>query len=478
MYKRELKKTTKQEEFKTLLEIPQHFNSAKVYLVGGIVRDVLSSRESDDYDFVVTGVLLDKLEAYLRNLGDVNLVGKSFGVLKFRPTDGQITFDLSLPRTEVSTKVGGYKDFDVQYDPALSITDDLSRRDFTINAMAYDIINNDLIDPYNGQKDLRNKIIRTVEKPRDRFREDYSRILRGIRFACQHKMKIEPKTWQAMKDEMHHVFASNIVPPEIIGDEFLKAYAADPYKWFELAEESKLLPLILPEVNLAKKTKQDEAWHSEGNVYEHTKLVVSKLMPYHSLELKLGALFHDVGKVLTIKTPEKDGVSKIQYHEHTDVGGELTAKIAKRLRFPNSLKDYVVWLVENHHLFSSGSVYEMRPNTIYKYFIKDPDRGDDLLELYRLDSLGAVYDGQKKDLQNQKEVAVYVNKMRAAFAKAKTQSIRHLISGEDIMQEFGLESGPEVGKVLDKAEEYVLRYVTKNRKEPSKKKIIDYLRNR
>ncbi len=462
-------------DFKALLEIPDRFPKAEVFLVGGIVRDLLIKRKSEDYDFMVTGVALGPLAKYLQEKGQVNLVGKNFGVLKFRPKNSVLTFDLSLPRTEFSTKDGSRRDFSVQYDPALSVEEDLQRRDFTINAMAFNIRTKKLIDPFNGQQDLKKRLIRAVGKPKERFREDYSRILRAIRFACQLNMEIEKNTWAELKKLVANVFASEMVPQEIIGTEFLKSFDANPAKWWVLAESARIMPLLFPELEQCKGIEQDEDWHGEGDVYEHTKLIVSKLTPQTPLSLKLACMFHDLGKALTIKTPEKDGTDRISYYEHTEVSGDLIKAIARRWRWDGKLRDQVAWLAIHHHLFSSGDIYQMRPSTIYKYFVAEPEQGNWLLELYRLDTLASLYVNQKKDLKKQQAIASYVNEMRAAFARSKTQSIKHLINGEDIIKYFSLEAGPQVGERLDQAEEYVLRYVTKYRQEPEKDKILKYL---
>src|SRR3989339_281163 len=191
-------------EFGFLSDLLEKFPQAEVYLVGGAVRDIILDRETKDFDFVIGNVKADELEKFLAGLGEVNLVGKSFGVFKFVPTGFHVgdnnfeALDIALPRTEVAGMSGGYKDFEVQSDPSLPIEDDLGRRDFTINALAWDIKNKKLIDEFSGVKDLEQSIIRAIGDPEQRFQEDYTRMLRAVRFSCQLGFKIESKTLKAI----------------------------------------------------------------------------------------------------------------------------------------------------------------------------------------------------------------------------------------------------------------------------------------
>jgi tRNA nucleotidyltransferase/poly(A) polymerase len=218
--------------------------NADLYLVGGAVRDALLGRRMKevDFDFVVGGMSSDLLETWLQSRGDVSLVGQHFGVYKFMPKGfhhPDIQFiDIALPRTEAvaSGSLGGYRDFDIQSDPNLSIETDLARRDFTINAMAWDVREKRLIDPFNGQADLTRKIIRAVGNPTERFTEDLSRILRGLRFAAELDFTIEEETGRAMKNLLPRMNGQRevdgkleyVVPRETVGIELAKALCRNP----------------------------------------------------------------------------------------------------------------------------------------------------------------------------------------------------------------------------------------------------------
>jgi len=191
-----------------------------IYEVGGIVRDRLLGRKgvAHDRDYLVTGIQYENLSKILKPYGQVNLVGRSFGVIKFsqKHNDDFVTFDISLPRTEFSTGTG-HKDFEVNYNPDLNIEDDLSRRDFTVNAMAWDLESNSLIDPLNGKSDLDAGVIKIVY-PKS-FKDDPLRLLRAVQFAARFNFKIDPDTYQHMCDNASMI---TTVSPERIAEELNK----------------------------------------------------------------------------------------------------------------------------------------------------------------------------------------------------------------------------------------------------------------
>ena len=207
-------KLRRNKAFAFLWQLQKKYPKAEVYLVGGAVRDaLLGVAEIKDYDFVVRNVKAKELQKFLARLGKVNLVGKNFGVLKFAPksvSTGKLeAFDIALPRTERAIKKSGaHRDFKIYSSPTLSIEKDLQRRDFTINAMAFDLQKKELIDLFNGVKDLQKKVIRTVGKADERFKEDLARVLRALRFSCQLGFKIEAKTWLSVKKLVKHVSMS------------------------------------------------------------------------------------------------------------------------------------------------------------------------------------------------------------------------------------------------------------------------------
>lgn len=188
----------------------------KIYSVGGAVRDEFLGKESKDLDILITGVPFEQLEQILGKYGVVNAVGKSFGVLKFKPKDATEDIDIAIPRTEKATGEGGHQGFDVSSDHALPIEKDLERRDFTINAIAKDAEGN-IVDPFGGQEDLKNKIIRIVNP--EAFSDDPLRMLRAVQFASRFGFTIEPNTMKIIQENAGKV---QEIAPERILTEFDK----------------------------------------------------------------------------------------------------------------------------------------------------------------------------------------------------------------------------------------------------------------
>ncbi len=493
----------RKKSFFFLKKLKKKYPQAQIYLVGGAVRDLLLFRSTEDYDFVISNIPLDILKNFLTQNGNVNLVGQAFGVLKFIPDEAESrhVFDIASPRKDFSFRTGGYKDVRTQNDPNLSIEDDLSRRDFSINAMAIEINSNflkknTLIDPYGGYKDLKQKIIKSVGKPEERFKEDYSRILRGIRFACQlgdfpakgelaSGWEIENMTWQAMKGKMSCLLSpeKQIVPYEVIAKEFLKAFAFNPLKAFDLYKKSTAFQKLIPELLKMEGCLQPNNWHSEGDVWTHTHLALRNLYSSKfyqqfktkkfSLELILSVLFHDIGKPYTIQTPEKDKTDRIRFNEHDTVGGEITRKICQRLKLSSPEKigvniDNIVWLVSHHMLLSQGRVKKMKASTIEKYFFNPQKPGLDLLKLSFVDISATVPPSGKPNFSDFNEMIERINFLKSQNQKykRKPQNLPQLlVNGNEVMREFNLPPSPYIGKLLHLVREEQLNGRIKNKQE-------------
>lgn len=380
-----------------LRDFKQTLPDAEMYLVGGCLRDAAIDRESKDLDFVVKNVAPDKLQETLSSLGNVVLVGRNFGVFKFRPQGlEQYEFDIALPRTEHAFGTGGYRDVETQSNPTLPLEHDLARRDFTINALAYDIKEKTILDPYYGLDDLKKKIIRTVGESRERFQEDYSRLLRALRFVCVIDGVIEEKTAQALKDflpkinerknldngeivtdEVRQVIPDNwqyILPAELITQELVKTLMANPKRFWEIYQKYNLWPKLIPDFAEMKGCEHKSQWHREGDVYNHMALVldavndkrVQKFLngkPLHP-DVYVAALFHDLGKpkaVIEISTGR-------HFYGHEQISAKRWQEIQKILPFGVAGVDIdvVQKLVANHMQFND--VKPMQKKTILKYY--------------------------------------------------------------------------------------------------------------
>jgi tRNA nucleotidyltransferase (CCA-adding enzyme) len=238
----------------------------EIYAVGGAVRDEFLGKESKDLDIIIRNIPEEQLVKILAKYGTVNPVGKSFAVMKFRPKNSDEIIDIALPRTEVSTGEG-HKDFEITADYRLPIEKDLERRDFTINAIAKDMQGN-IIDPFDGQEDLTNKIIR-VTHPKSFF-DDPLRMLRAVQFASRFGFKIEPETYQMIKDNAGRIKS---VAKDRVQEELSKIVEkGDPFTGAQLLQDSGLLSQMTG-VNVPPFTN-DEKWQNVRTLAEFVYMLV------------------------------------------------------------------------------------------------------------------------------------------------------------------------------------------------------------
>lgn len=478
-----------QPQLKFLKQIKKKFSAAEIFLVGGGARDILLKRPFKDYDFVIKNVAPADLQNFLKKIGQVNLVGKHFGVFKFRvrvknkkklKSASNIDIDIALPRSEAGWGTGRHQDFTVQVNHNLDIVQDLQRRDFTVNAMAYDIFKNKIIDPFGGELDLKNKTIRAVLDPKKRFKEDFSRLMRAIRLAIVLNFKIEKKTWQAIKTLNKKL---NQIPKELIASELKKMLEQAPVKALNLLAESKILEVFLPEIFAMKGCVQPKNYHSEGDVWAHTKLALSVLEKKNKkrpldIELALGVLFHDIGKPLARQIEKNrssdkipadsrpasvkpasaeltDQNRKISFKEHDIKGAELFAKIAKRLKLENSgiNIDEIKFLIRSHMLIFSGDPAKMKNTTLEKYFLKNKKQGKNLLKLIEIDALATIPEkNQLSDLSCLRLIKKRIQQIKN-LSPNKQQSPKPLLNGNEIMQILHLKPSPKIGRILNNLRE-------------------------
>lgn len=416
----------------------------RMYEVGGTVRDrLLAGRPmSVDRDFLVTGIGYDELSHILRQFGQVNLVGRSFGVIKYTEyRDGEpVTFDISLPRTEHSTGVG-HKDFEVRYDPALSIEDDLVRRDFTINAMAIALGTDEIIDPLDGQADLQKRLIRMVYP--QSFNDDPLRMIRAMGFAARFEFDIEEETFAAIKANARLI---QTVSAERIAEELRKLLerSEKPSQGFRLMEKSGLLAEILPELQDCVNVEQPGGYHAY-DVFEHTLRTVDACPK--ELRVRLAALFHDINKPQTKRGVVREGMPGVTFYGHETHGATTAKKIMRRLRFSNELIKQVSTLVDRHmfttDVTDKGMRRLLRRVGIPLIF--------DLLDLRRADVIAQGMGGTTEDVDE------FEARIRAELNQKPPLSLSDLaIDGGDVMRIVGVGPGREIGQVLNYLLEQVL----------------------
>ena len=316
---------------------------AQIYLVGGAVRDKLLGLSIQDRDWVVVGGTANELlaQGFLP-------VGRDFPVF-LHPTTHE---EYALARTE--RKIAkGYAGFAFDTSQTVSLEDDLSRRDLTINAMAEDSLGN-IIDPFGGKKDLQNKILRHISPA---FCEDPVRILRTARFAARYGFQVAPETQALMKTMVANGEVASLVPERVWQEISRGLMEKTPSKMFAVLKECGALSVILPEINALFGVPQRADYHPEIDCGVHTMLAVDYAAQHNfNLNERYAALTHDLGKALT----PPDILPK--HHGHEKAGIEPVKTLNKRLNVPKDCAKLALMVVENHGLFHS--IAELKASTI------------------------------------------------------------------------------------------------------------------
>ncbi len=399
------------------------------FYAGGCVRDKLLGQEPKDYDVATNATPEDVQRLFPRHVA----VGAHFGVVIVVESGHSI--EVASFRSD-GAYTDGRRPESVRYTDA---KEDAARRDFTVNGMFFDPLARDgageVIDYVGGRADLAAKVLRAIGNPAARLSEDRLRLLRAVRFAASLNFEIEPKTWAAVQAGAPEIHA---ISPERIRDELVKIFTAPTrVKGWDLLDASGLMQAVLPELEALKGCAQPPQFHPEGDVFVHTRLVLSLLPPQEvSVPLAFGALFHDIGKPACAKVDVDDG-GRIRFNGHEHIGAEMTEKIMRRLRFSNEEIDGTVEAVRNHMAFKD--VQHMRVAKL-KRFLARPGFGDEL-ELHRADCLGshAMLDNYE-----------FLQAKREEFS-AEPLIPKPFVTGHDLIQ-LGLKPGPEFKAILEAAQ--------------------------
>ena len=409
----------------------------QAYLVGGCVRDLLLQREPADYDVATSATPAQVMEIF----PDTYAVGAQFGVVlvplpeeqRANGDDGAVakssTVEVAAFRSDVCYSDGRHPD-EVRFsgDPR----EDVARRDFTINGMMLDPTSGEVLDFVGGQSDLEAGIIRAIGDPERRFGEDKLRMLRAVRFAARFEYAIENDTLLAIQRRAREI---SIVSRERVRDELTKMLTeGHARRAFLLLDETGLLREVLPEISAMKGVEQPPEFHPEGDVFEHTLLLLKNLPLPCPATLAWGALLHDVGKPATFRIAP----DRIRFDNHVDVGVKIAEEICERLRFSNSDTAQVLALVDNHMRF--GHVTRMKESTLKK-FLRLP-RFEEHLALHRADSLASHGNLSTYEL------------IREKLAETPPENIRPkvLITGDDLIA-AGYAPGPRFREILEAVED-------------------------
>jgi tRNA nucleotidyltransferase/poly(A) polymerase len=337
---------------------------------GGCVRDRLLGLEPHDYD-VATNARPGQVEALFPRTVPV---GAQFGVILVLEQGEEI---------QVATFRGDGAYLDGRHPESVVYTDakgDACRRDFTVNGLFFDPLKDEILDFVGGRDDLKARLLRAIGDPGQRFAEDKLRLLRAVRFATTLGFEIDPETWRAVRQWAPEIHA---VSAERIREELVKILLSpNRLRGFDLLDESGLLREILPEMEALKGCDQPPDFHPEGDVFVHTRLMLSMLGPEVSLPLVLSVLFHDIGKPATRVVDE---TGRIRFNGHEGVSAEMSLRLLQRLRFPNDVIDAVLPAVRLHMSFKD--VPNMRVATLKRMMARPTF--DDELELHRVDCLAS-----------------------------------------------------------------------------------------
>jgi len=389
------------------------------YFAGGSVRDALLGKAPKDIDIATNARPEQVSLLFPRTIA----VGVQFGVQRL--LEGGFEFEVATFRSD-GRYVDGRHPLDVRFATA---EEDAVRRDFTINGMFYDPVEEKLIDFVGGRQDLAREIIRAIGVAAERFREDRLRLLRAIRFAAHLEFELEADTWAALHDAAREIA---VISPERIREELVKILE-DPcrLRGFELLDRSGLLAVILPEVEGLKGCEQPEQFHPEGDVFVHTRKMLGLLRPEASGLQALTVLLHDIGKPFTRSFDATE--NRIRFNGHDRLGAEMAESVMGRLRFSRQEIEVVVEAIRNHMIFKD--VQQMRPAKLKRFMARA--NFDLELELHRVDCAGS-----HNDLEN---YSFLVNK-REEFANEPLIPAP-LVRGDDLLR-MGMAPGPRIGELL------------------------------
>jgi poly(A) polymerase len=413
----------------------------KLALVGGPVRDAILGRLGNDLDFT-TNAHPKESEKILNKWADsVWDIGAAFGTVAGK-------------KDEITVEITTYRSENYQKDsrkPAVefgeNIEGDLSRRDFTINAMALELTTDEptFIDLFNGVEDLQNKVIKTPGKPEDSFTDDPLRMMRAARFMSQLNFTIDQSVITAIKEMAHRL---SIISSERVRDEFIKIIMSDnPRLGITLLVECGLADIFLPEIPKLK--LEIDEHHHHKDVYEHSLTVLEQAIALESrlgaanLTLRLAALLHDIGKPKTKALIPGGGVS---FHHHEVVGAKMAKERLRTLRFDNHIVKDVGQLVFLHLRFHGYGSGEWTDSAVRRY-VRD---ADELLDhLHLLTRADCTTRNQKKAQMLANTYDQLEQRIKELMQQEELNKIRPDLTGEQIMQILSIKPSPMVGKAYD-----------------------------
>ncbi len=435
----------------------------EAFLVGGCVRDLLRGEKPKDWD-VTTNATPEEIVSlfpktfYENNFGTVSVVNES----------ATADEDETLRNVEITPYRMEAKYSDKRHPDSVSFTnnieDDLKRRDFTVNAMALNNVSGEMIDLFEGQKDLKNKIIKAVGDPLERFSEDALRMMRAVRFSTELEFTIEKNTLNAIKEKGSLL---DKIAKERIRDEFIKIIMSNnPDKGMDVLRETGLLSYVMPEIEEGFQVKQNkdhiyDVWNHSIKALKHS---ADKGFP---LNIRIAALLHDVGKPKSRRWDEQK--KDYTFYGHDVVGGKMSVKILAKLKFPKKDIDTITKLVRYHLFFSDVEKITL---SAVRRIVRNVGQENvwDLMKVRFCDRIGM---GRPKETpyRLRKYESMIDEAMRAPVTVGMLK-----VNGARIMETAGEKPGPRIGFILHALLEEVLDNPELNTKEYLEEKVVELSR--
>jgi tRNA nucleotidyltransferase/poly(A) polymerase len=405
------------------------------YFAGGCFLDMVRGITPKDFD-VATDAPPEVVQRIFKH---TYAVGAKFGVVVV--VENGANFEVATFRSD-DAYIDGRRPSAVHF---ASPEEDARRRDFTINGMFFDPAKDQVIDFVVGRADIEAKLVRAIGDPAQRFAEDRLRMLRAVRFATVLDFKIGKQTWDALVVNSAAILE---ISAERIRDELVKIFLSpNRVRGWDLLDKSGLMRTILPELEPMKGCKQPEQFHPEGDVFEHTRLMLRLLPAKVSVPLVFSVILHDVAKPVTAQV---DVTGRIRFNEHDRIGAAMTEQIMERLRFSRAEIDATVEMVRQHMVFKD--VPKMRVAKL-KRFMARPTF-DEELELHRVDC-----ESSHRMLGNYE----FLLRKRKEFANEPIIP-PPLVRGDDLIA-LGLKPGPKFGEILEAVETRQLEGTLNDRQE-------------
>lgn len=418
----------------------------KVFVVGGFVRDLFLNRKSIEIDLMVEGDGIKFSRLLANELGVKKIVPfKEFGTAKIPYPIMEI--EVASARLEEYHE-SSRKPTEVQY---TDIFGDLKRRDFTINAMAVDLLPKtfgDLYDPYNGIADLKAKRLITPLDPVGTFSEDPLRILRAAVFASRFNFNLEEKCLASMQKQARRI---TIVSWERITAELIKILETDkPSIGLIILQKTGLMKYIFPEIDIMYGMEQPKEWHHKDIFYHTMQVVDNAAILSNKMELRFAALVHDIGKPKTRRIHKTKGFT---FHGHDDLGSRMMFKIAKRMKLSNDLRDYLIKMTVLHLCPIALAKKGVTDSAARRLMVRAGAETDDLLTLCRADITSKNPERVKRYMGNFERVEKF---MQDVVERDKLKAFQSPVRGDEIMQICGLKEGKVVGKIKSAIEDAIL----------------------